>query len=101
MKKNHNEKTCFNHTNERYIGSWFGHDVYEYDQFGGKNLLATFGNEPGDYCTWIGDKSWFLPDASIYYMSEKKSVPMSEHLFVDSSNKAFLMAMAFIYNETK
>jgi hypothetical protein len=97
--KNHNEHTCFDYRDELYLGSWFGHDVYLYRSPVHKvALLATLGNEPGDYATWVGDASWFEPKATIYYRSEDKSVPICEHLMTTSLGKAFLMGFASYCN---
>lgn len=95
--KLHNENTCFNAQNEEYIGTWFGYDVYSYsDPIVKKGLLAAYGSEPGDYVTWIGDESWFEPNAKIGYPDGSRA--MEEHLTTNPSSKAFLMAFAAIAN---
>lgn len=99
--KHHNAETCFGFTDEIYIGSWFGHDVYEYNSHGEKNLLATLGDEGGQYATWVGVAHWFDPNATIFYVDEKRSVPIAEHLTSGNLQKAFLMGFAAIYNRKR
>lgn len=93
--KLHDEKSCFSRTDEEYVGTWFGHDVYVYKDICVKRgLLATCGNKPGHYATWIGSESWFEPGATIGYPDGPK--PMEDHLTTNSTSKAFLMAFAAI-----
>lgn len=108
MPKLFNEKSAFNHTDETYIGTWFGFDIYLYNSSGVPNLLAVFGNEPGDYSTWIGDERWFAEGAVMgvgdgvrvfgaHELAMPHTIPMEEHLTTNDLSKAFLMGFAAIY----
>ncbi len=109
MTKLFNEKSAFNHTDETYIGTWFGFDIYLYNSSGVPNLLAVFGNEPGQYSTWIGDERWFAEGAVMgvaahgtrifgaHELATSHSVPMEEHLTTNDLSKAFLMGFAALW----
>lgn len=108
MPKLFDEKVAFSQSNETYIGTWFGHDIWLYDSAGKPNLLAVFGNQPGDYATWIGDASWFDDGKTINYgpgvaydgkpLDGFKSVPMAEHLTNGDTQRAFMLGFAAIFN---
>lgn len=96
----HNAKTCFSHTDEKYLGTWFGHDIYQYQTSGPfqVGLLATCSDNPGDYCTCIWDAKWL--DESAKMGIDSGTIPMHEHMLDCSYDKAFLFALAKLQVET-
>jgi hypothetical protein len=92
---NHDARECFGLTNEEYIGSWFGHDVYRYEQFKERmGLLATEGSEGGEYSTLIFDRQHLYGTIGD---TNGKSISLAEHMTTCSRHKAFLMAAMAIF----
>lgn len=90
----YNAYTCFDKTDEEYIGTWFGFDVYTYKDCGRLGLLATDSDLPGEYSTFIFHE--FQLHGSIGYFGER-SVPMEIHLTETPRNKAFLLASMALF----
>jgi len=91
---NHDARTCFGLSTEKYIGSWFGHDVYQYSELAKNWLLATTGNEGGDYSTLIWDKKALFGKIG---SCDGFSQPMADYMTTNSVQKAYLMGAMAIF----